>query len=132
MQHGGLRRAQLRCGALVLVVLRQGPSLWHFQGMEMAGGFAVPPADERPGNMDPSEYLSTLAPKLLALQQLRQEPFAPHASKEYKTKGGLAPSMPPRMEGLARLQEMLKSQWEPQQRVELEGALSLLMTVSCM
>jgi hypothetical protein len=98
--------------------------------MEMAGGFSVPPADERPGNMDPSEYL-TLAPKLLALQQLRQHPFKPHASAEYKTKGGLPANAPPRMEGMARLQEMLKSEWKPQQRVDLEGALDLLKKVSC-
>jgi hypothetical protein len=122
------------CNVLIFdykYAILQGASLQQFQGMELAGGFLVPPADERPGNMDPSEYLVTLAPKLLALQHLRQEPFKPHTFAEYKTKGGLPTNRPPRMEGMARLQEMLKREWEPQQRLNLKGALELLKMVSC-
>lgn len=111
----------------VCVAALQGAILQQPPGVEMAGGFSVPAADERPGDMGTSEYLSTLAPKLLRLQNLRQHPFAPRDAGAYMQ------WEPSQTEGLKKLQQLV-THWpcEPRQRLELEAVLNQLHWVgSC-
>lgn len=90
----------------------------------------MPPADERPGNMSTNDYLGTLAPKLLAMQELRQHPFAPRSSQEYQAQDSMSVQEPPRMQGVYRLRKLLATEWDPRQRLELETALNKLLGVS--
>lgn len=85
----------------------------------------MPPADERPGNMSPSEYSSTLAPSLLRLQGLRQQPFAPRCGDLYMQ------WEPNHTAGLKKLQRLVAHlACQPHQRLELENVLNQLHWVS--
>lgn len=82
------------------------------------------PADDRPGNMSPSAYLSTLAPKLLRLQSLRQQPFAPRAGDLYMR------WEPSQTAGLQNLQRLVSNWKGAQLKQELGNVLYQLHLVS--
>jgi hypothetical protein len=84
----------------------------------------VSPADDRPGNMSPSAYLSTLAPKLLRLQSLRQQPFAPRAGDLYMR------WEPSQTAGLQNLQRLVSNWKGAQLKQELGNVLYQLHLVS--
>lgn len=129
---------------------KQGPMLWQHPCMELAGGFMVPSADAYPGSMSPSEYTTHLAPKLLALQQLRLAPYGPYntskqgpgltstSSAHTVCSGGSsvtsglssAGTAAALREGLMQLRQLLAGGgWEPRLRLELEQALHHLTLV---
>lgn len=99
----------------------QGPILQQHEGIDMAGGFAVPACDERPGNMTQQDFSRYLSPKLHALQQLRLDPCSPCAMHP--------PELP--TAGLDKLQHLLSSVQEPALCRQLDRALHQLLEVGC-
>lgn len=118
--------------ASYLALLQSAPSLHQQPGMEKAVGLAIPIGDDRPGSMSLQEYSSCVAPKLLDLQRLRQDPTSAVFDSDTMTHrdgGGTIPALELPATGLSKLRELLTGVHEPHMRLALEQALHHLQKV---